>query len=98
MAAPEKFLVELYVAKGDSAAVEDGGERLRRAAEEVSRHGQPVRYVRSIFVPEDETCFHVLEASSRERLEETARRAAVAYERIAAAAESVAGETTERSA
>jgi hypothetical protein len=39
--------------------------------------GAPVRFVRSIFVPEDETCFYVFQASSSEEVNEAARRAAL---------------------
>ena len=52
-----EFLVELYVARGDSAAVEGGAERARAAAEKLTDEGVAIRYVRAIFVPEDETCF-----------------------------------------
>jgi hypothetical protein len=38
----------------DEPAVERGDERARIAAEELAREGKPVRFLRSIFVPEDE--------------------------------------------
>jgi len=77
------YLVELYVSHGDAAAVRSGAERTRRAAEELTREGTPVRYVRSIFVPEDETCFHLCEAGSAEAVREAVRRAAIPFERVA---------------
>jgi hypothetical protein len=51
----------------------------------VSRAGTPIRYVRSIFIPEDETCFHVFESSSKEAGVAAADRAAFAFPRIAEA-------------
>ena len=48
-------------------------------------------FVRSIYVPEDETCFFLLEAGSVDGVREAVRRAAVPYERIAEATKSVAG-------
>jgi hypothetical protein len=39
--------------------------------------GIPVRFVRSIFVPEDETCFCLYEAASVDAIREAARRAAL---------------------
>ena len=45
----------------------------------------PVRWLRSIFVPEDETCFFLYEAETAEQVEEAARRAAISYEHIAEA-------------
>ena len=80
-----EFLVELYVSRTDSLAAESGGERGRLAAEELTREGTPVRYLRSIFVPEDETCFHLYEAATADAVHEVARRAALRFERVAQA-------------
>ena len=80
-----EFLVELYVSRTDTLAVERGGERGRLAAEELTREGTPVRYLRSIFVPEDETCFHLYEAATADAVHEVARRAALRFERVAQA-------------
>ena len=43
--------------------------------------------MRSIFVPEDETCFLLVEADTAETVHEAATRAAVPYERVLATAE-----------
>ena len=80
-----EFVIELYVSRADAAAVERSAERARLAANELSREGTPVRYVRSIFVPEDETCFFLYEATRVEDVEEAARRASLRFERAAAA-------------
>ncbi|HKP18499.1 MAG TPA: nickel-binding protein [Gaiellaceae bacterium] len=77
------FLVELYLSRTDLAAVERRAERARLAAEALSREGTPVRYVGSIFMPEDETCFLLYEAGRAQDVEEAARRAAVPVERLA---------------
>jgi hypothetical protein len=45
----------------------------------------PVRFVRAIFMPEDETCFFLYEAGSVEAVREAARRAGLGSERITAA-------------
>jgi len=82
-----EYLLELYVARADAAAVEQGAARVRRAAEEYSREGTPVRYLRSIFVPDDETCFLIFEAPSAEAVREVARRASLSFEHVAAAIE-----------
>ena len=39
-------------------------ERVRAVAANVSRGHGDIRYVRAIYVPEDETCFYVFDASS----------------------------------
>ena len=46
-----------------------------------------MRHVRATVVPEDETCFHVVEAPSREAVADALRRAAIAYERVVEAFE-----------
>ena len=77
-----EFLVELYVARGDSAAVEGGAERARAAAEKLTDEGEPIRYVRAIFVPEDETCFFLYEAESVDAVREATRQAGLSSVRI----------------
>ena len=76
------FLVELYVSQSDAAAVAHGAERTRLAAEELTREGTPVRYLRSIFVPEDETCFFLYEAESADAVREATRLAGLSSVRI----------------
>jgi hypothetical protein len=84
-----EFLVELYVSRADAASTGPRAERARRAAEELRTQGMSVRYVRSIFVPDDETCFHLYRASSAAAVREVASRAGLRFERIS---EALAGE------
>jgi uncharacterized protein DUF4242 len=88
-----EFLVELYVSRTDGAAVERGADRARLAAEQLSREGTPVRYLRSLFVPEDETCFYLYEATSAEAVRSAAERAALRFERVAEAVTQPKGES-----
>jgi Protein of unknown function (DUF4242) len=81
-----EFLVETYIARADDAAAERGAERARDAAEQLTREGRPVRFLRTIFVPEDETCFYLFEAGSATVVREASRRAAVQFERVVEAA------------
>jgi hypothetical protein len=76
------FLVELYIARTDPGAVERAAERVHLAAEEQRRRGTPVRYLRSIFVPEDETCFMLFEATSADAVRDAASAATLPFERI----------------
>jgi hypothetical protein len=76
------YLVESYAASG---AVEEQHERAIRTAE----LGTGVRYVRTTFLPAEETVLHVFEATSPEALREAARDAALSFERIVEAVEDV---------
>ena len=70
-----EFLIELYVSPNNPDAVEHLASCARAAAEEQSTRGASVRYVRSISVPEEGTCFVFYDAPSREAAIETARLA-----------------------
>lgn len=77
-----EFLIETYVSRENAAAVESGAKRAHRAAEEMSREGAEVTYLRSIFAPQDETCFYLYEAGSAEVVQEAARRASLPAEHV----------------
>lgn len=79
-----EFIAELYVARADGEGAARGAERARRAARALTREGTPVRYLRSIFVPEDETCFLLLEAASADDVHAAMRRAALRCDHVAA--------------
>jgi hypothetical protein len=74
------YLVESYAA---SSVVEEQRKRARLTAQV----GTGVRYVRTTFLPGDETVLHVFEATSPEALQNAARDAALPYERIVEAVE-----------
>jgi hypothetical protein len=76
------YLVELYMPATGPERLAAVVEQARLAAEQSTREGTPVKYVRSIFIPEDETCFHVFEASSAQAMGKASRRAALDHERI----------------
>jgi hypothetical protein len=78
-----EFLIELYVSCLDGDAVARGERRARDAAVELTAEGTRVRLLRSIYVPEDETCFLLFRAGSIDAVREAARRAELAYEHVA---------------
>jgi hypothetical protein len=82
-----KYLVESYMPRAGADAVSDAASRARLAAEELSRAGTPVRYLRSIFIPEDEICFFLFDGPSQRAIGEASRRAAIDFERVLAADE-----------
>jgi hypothetical protein len=86
-----EFLVEVFVSQADPGAAESGARRARAAADELTREGMSVRYLRSIFVPEDETCFYLYEAGSIDAVREAAQRAALPYVRVVGAVTSPGG-------
>ena len=69
---------------GDLSDLED---RARVAADAMTNEGQAVRYLRSVVVRADETCFHFFDAASQDVVAELARRAELPYERIVEAEE-----------
>jgi Protein of unknown function (DUF4242) len=62
----------------------------RARARRVAELGDGVRYVRTTFLPEEETCFHLFEAPSSAALGEAARRAQLGHTRIVEALETPA--------
>jgi hypothetical protein len=75
-----EFIVEVYVPRSGVL----GTSGVREACE-----GTPVRYLRAILVPEDETCFLLFDADSPDAVRAVVTRAAVQFERISAAIESL---------
>ena len=61
--------------------------RARAAARKLARDGMRVRYVRTTFLPRDETCFHVFEADSDSAVAEACRLANFDTPRIVPAVE-----------
>ena len=78
------YVVELYV-RATPSALEESADRARAAAEELAREGRRIRYVRSIFLPADETCFHLYEAACEGDVDEASARAGTAFAQIVAA-------------
>jgi hypothetical protein len=79
------YLVEGYRPGSPVEALKWAAERLRAAAEEMSREGKPVRYLRSTIVPTDESCLFLVEAASEDLVREAHARAGVRFERISTA-------------
>ena len=80
------YVIETYLSRARAAEFEAVTARLRDAIAATvmarSNAEPPVRLIRSYFVPEDETCFHVLEALSTEAAAEIGRRAGLSPERV----------------
>jgi hypothetical protein len=81
----ERYLVELHRPVGGWRDLQGVAARARAAAGQVREDGQVVRLLRTIFVPEDDSCFFLYEGSSAEAVVEAGQRAAVAIGRVAEA-------------
>jgi hypothetical protein len=77
-----EFLLELYVSRSQSGAVAEGAGRATLAAERLRQDGTSIRYLRSIFVPEDETYFLVYEAGSAHDVRRAARLAGLPADHV----------------
>ena len=80
-----EFVIEVYVPRPQQRAVAREAERLRELAEQLSTDRTEVRYLRSLYIPEDETCFFVFEADSAITVERLAARSGLAGPRVAQA-------------
>jgi len=58
------YLVETYLARGQTAKRAAGERRARSAAGKLTQNDTRVRFDHSIYVPEDEICFFVFDAPS----------------------------------
>ena len=76
------FLIETYLPRGRPDDLTAATSSLRTVAANAPPDEQPVRYIRSFFVPDDEMAFHVIEAPSLEATVELSRRAGLSPERI----------------
>jgi len=82
-----QYLVEVYHSKARPDEAMLAAERACAAAEEIASRGTAVRYVRSHFVREDETCLYLFEAPLASAVQEACRLAGIAGDRIVEAAD-----------
>jgi len=75
-----RYTVELSLPDAGCADVQEAAARARAATE-----GEPVRFLRSIFVPEDDACFLLFEGPSAESVRAAALRAKLGPRRVEAA-------------
>lgn len=80
-----EYLVELYLPRLAAGEFPGSTERARIAAAELSSPDGTVQHLHSIFVPADETCFHLYAATSAALVRAAASRAGFAVQRISEA-------------
>ena len=81
------YLAELYQTAAAGGDLAEAAARARAAADAASGTGTRVRYVRSVFVPADETWFVLYDAPSAAAVAEAAGKADLRLERIVEALE-----------
>ena len=76
----EHYMAEAYMpSTTDLTALE---AEIRSATRTMRKEGARVRFLRSVLVPEDETCLLLFEANSAETVNELGRRASVTLTRV----------------
>ena len=82
------YLVETYLAPGGADGQGEQDRQARSAAEELTRKGTRVRFVRSTYVPEDEMCTFTFDAASSSVVEQAAELAGLEALRVVEAVSS----------
>ena len=78
----QSYLVEQYLPKSRLNALHLEARRAEAVVEELSGDGVRIRYVRTTFLPDDETCFHLVEANGADDVGELCRRAGLTNARV----------------
>jgi Sulfatase-modifying factor enzyme 1 len=82
-AAEFRRFVEAYVPRSDVGRLSDLDAAAREAAASLRGCGHPVRLVRSIYLPCDETCFLLVETTERDAAQRLGGRLELAVLRLA---------------
>jgi hypothetical protein len=77
-----RYLLETYFPRESRHRLPEIAARVGAAADAMRVDGTDVRYLLRIFVPEDETCFHLFAAPSAQAVSAVSKRAALDYDRI----------------
>jgi uncharacterized protein DUF4242 len=77
-----RYTVELRLPRAGWGDLEDATARARQATEQMRLEGEHIRFLRSIFVPEDDACFFLYEGSSARSVQAAATRAKLGVRRI----------------
>jgi hypothetical protein len=70
-----RYVVEVYAPNLAEGGLAELASRAQAASRELTRAGTEVRYLRTVLVPEDETCFHHFEGSSADAVRRASERA-----------------------
>ena len=84
-ASATQYLAEIFAPLETAEQLRADSARLQDAAQLLTEAGEPVRYVRSLLVPCEETAFHLFEAETTGAVEHVLRDAGLEAERISVA-------------
>lgn len=91
---PAEYLVEIYASAGREQA--KSAQEVRKAVGRAAEDDSSFRYVRTISLPEDEVCLHLVQAPTIEALGEVFRHAGIRVDRVAEATETTANGSARR--
>lgn len=77
------YLAEFYLPAGSALA--GVASRARAGGDQAARGGAQVRFVRAIFVPQDESCFALYQAGSAQDVTAAGHLAGLVFDRIVTA-------------
>jgi hypothetical protein len=76
------YTVELHPPDTGWQELRQATNRARQAANQMRQEGAHIRFLRSIFVPEDDACFFLYEGTSAESVKAAATRAELGVRRV----------------
>jgi hypothetical protein len=76
------YTVECFWPGVRDEQVQQGAERVRGAAAELTQDGAPVSFTGSVVIPRDEVVFYLLEGPSPDAVRTACERAGLPFERI----------------
>lgn len=79
------YLAELFTSGHSLERLRADAERIRVATEALAADGEPIRYLDSLLLPDEETGFHCFEAEGPEAVARVLRAAGLEAERISPA-------------
>jgi hypothetical protein len=80
-----EFVAEQYISGTDADGAQRGADAARLAAEQLTREGTPIEFVRAIFIPRDETCIYIYKAGSIEAMEAALARTPLRFDYVSEA-------------
>jgi hypothetical protein len=84
-AATGQYLAELFISGNSLERLRTDAERIRVASEALAAEGEPILYLDSLLLPDEETGFIRFEADGPEAIERVLREAGLEAERISPA-------------